>query len=83
MSVYLDALQAELRRKLRAKQRALEVAAFDCNAAAVRRKEKSIALLTAKLLCPHAKLSASPISRNGKPYTYVYCLHCKSSTFLE
>lgn len=90
-----ELLHKHLRRRLTAKQREMENNQRDLAAirlsgqvntaftAAIRRNEKSIALLTSKLLCPHDTIEYRQYTRNGKLLQQMRCPACKTTVINE
>jgi hypothetical protein len=79
---YAELLNNALRKQLRTKQRELAANREGANAAAARRNEKSIALLTAKLLCPHMGVNwRSMRAPSGPSVKYLHCANCKANSY--
>lgn len=82
-------IQNHLRRLLKAKQQKLAMNTADRldenekAAQAMRRNEKSIALFTAKLLCPHNIIIMSAPRVNGIVKAQIRCPDCKTAIFLN
>lgn len=85
-----EVINGELRRNLRRKRQELAANVADCidaadakkrraAEAAIRRNEKSIALLMRKLLCPHTKAHSSSMPINGTPTTIYRCDACTTT----
>lgn len=51
--------------------------------AAIRRNEKSIALLTSKLLCDHSHVTTSQGTRNGAIFLFIRCGVCLTTVMTK
>lgn len=81
----LEEMQADLRKRLRLKEQEKQRNEKKNDMPAVRRNEKSIALLAAKLLCAHPSLEIRtiPIGSGGARTLAARCYHCKTTTRLN
>ena len=84
-SLAREALQEVLRRRLRAKQKLKAANEESQDLPAVRRNEKSIALLVVKLMCPHRALDDPRYTgpANGVQGLYLHCRDCKTSVYTQ
>lgn len=90
MATHTEFLNTFLRRKLEQKQKEMAKNIADVldaeydqvrrqAQAAVRRNEKSIALLISKLLCTHPKIYSQEARRNGSTVLFVRCNACRTT----
>ncbi len=75
---YIDRMNGWIRALLQDKQQERADNEAAGNDAAVRRNDKSIALLVKKLLCPH-QLEYSSVQRYGRKIGFVRCSLCKTT----
>lgn len=78
-----EILQAQLRKQLRVKQDQYKAARERDDVVDMRRKEKSIALLMTKLMCPHSSMRKSLMQGRGAVMQTIACRDCKASVIIH